>query len=219
LCLSPWSPSLEEYFAGEVAGGRIRGVLLKLAGLLHDIAKPQTRMFEESGRMRFFGHSQEGADVVRSIMERLKFSARERDMVCRMVEHHLRPGQLARDNELPTRRAIYRYFRDVGDVAIDALYLNLADHLAARGPMIEYDKWHEHTSTLGYVIEERFRADSIVRPPKLVDGNDIIDKYGLAPGPEVGRLLEAVREAQASGEVSTREEALQFVKEILDSEG
>lgn len=218
LSLSPWSPELEEYLSEEVAGGRSRMMLLKLAGLLHDIAKPQTRMYEESGRMRFFGHSQEGAEVVRGIMERLKFSSREREMVCAMVEHHLRPGQLARDSELPTRRAVYRYFRDVDDVAIDTIFLNLADHLAARGPMIEQDKWREHADTLRYVIEERFREDGVVKPPKIIDGNDIIGKYGLTPGPEIGRLLEAVREAQASGEVATKEEALSLVKSLIGSQ-
>ena len=217
LSLSPWSPALKECFEEEVAGGRQRMMLLKLVGLLHDIAKPQTRMFEESGRMRFFGHSQEGAEVVRGIMERLRFSAREREMACKMVEHHLRPGQLARDNELPTRRAIYRYFRDTGDVAIDTIFLNLADHLAARGPMIEYDKWREHADTLRYVIEERFKVDSVVTPTKLIDGNDIISKCSMIPGPEIGRLLEAVREAQASGEVTTKEEALLLVQRLKGS--
>jgi poly(A) polymerase len=161
--------------------------------------------------------SQEGAEVVRDIMERLKFSTREREMACGMVEHHLRPGQLARDNELPTRHAIYRYFRDTGDVAMDTIFLNLADHLAARGPMIEYDKWREHADTLRYVIEERFKVDSVTKPTKLIDGNDIIDKCGVAPGPEIGSLLEAVREAQAAGEVSTKEEALLFVQRSLGS--
>jgi poly(A) polymerase len=59
----PWSPVLEEHFEEEIAGGHRRKTLLKLAGLLHDIAKPQTRTIEESGRMRFFGHAQEGAAV------------------------------------------------------------------------------------------------------------------------------------------------------------
>ena len=83
--------------------------------------------------------------------------------------------------------------------------------------MIEYDKWREHADTLRYVIEERFKVDSVVKPPKLIDGNDIIDKCGVAPGPEIGRLLEAVREAQVSGEVATKEEALKLVQRILDS--
>jgi hypothetical protein len=174
-------------------------------------------MFEESGRMRFFGHSQEGAAVVCGIMERLRFSARERESVCKMVEHHMRPGQLSSDNELPTRRAIYRYFRDTGDVAVDTIFLNLADHLAARGPMIEYNKWREHADILRYVIEERFSEAGIVEPPKLISGHDLIAGLKMSPGPEIGRLLEAVREAQASGEVTTKEEALLLVQRLKGS--
>ena len=217
LFLSPWSESLKEYFAEEVSVGRRRSSLLKLVALLHDVAKPQTKMFEESGRMRFFGHSQEGAAVVCGIMERLRFSARERESVCKMVEHHMRPGQLSSDNELPTRRAIYRYFRDTGDVAVDTIFLNLADHLAARGPMIEYNKWREHADILRYVIEERFSEAGIVEPPKLISGHDLIAGLKMSPGPEIGRLLEAVREAQASGEVTTKEEALLLVQRLKGS--
>jgi poly(A) polymerase len=217
LSLSPWSDALKNYFAEEVSVGRRRSVLLKLVALLHDISKPQTRMFEESGRMRFFGHAQEGEKVVRGIMERLRFSAKERESVCKMVEQHLRPGQLARDSELPTRRAIYRYFRDTGDVAVDTIFFNLADHLAARGPMIEYNKWREHADVVRYVIEERFREAGIVAPPKLISGHDLIAELKMSPGPELGRLLEAVREAQASGEVTTKEEALLLVQRLKGS--
>jgi poly(A) polymerase len=217
LSLSPWSPLLEGYFKEEVSGGRRRSMLLKLVALLHDIAKPQTKMFEKNGRMRFFGHSQEGAAVVRDIMERLRFSARERDPVCKMVEHHMRPGQLSSENELPTRRAIYRYFKDTGDVAIDTIFLNLADHLAARGPMIEYNKWREHADILRYVINERFREAGIVAPLKLISGHDLIAELKMSPGPELGRLLEAVREAQSSGEVTTKEEALLLVQRLKGS--
>ena len=162
--------------------------------------------------MRFFGHSQEGAGTAGEILGRLRFSGREREMVVKMVEHHLRPGQLARDNELLTRRAIYRYFRDTGEVGIDTIFLNLADHLAARGPMMELESWRDHTEVMAYVIEERYREESIVSPPKLISGHDLIDTFDMAPGPEIGELLESVREAQAAGEIDTREQALDFVR-------
>ena len=212
LAVAPWSPSLKEHFESEVAGGHSRKILLKLVALLHDIAKPHTKMFEETGRMRFFGHSQEGAKLVWGIMDRLRFSAREREMVSMMVEHHLRPGQLARESELPTPRAIYRYFRDTDEVGIDTIFLNLADHLAARGPMMEFESWREHAEAMTFVLEERFSEESVVSPPKLISGHDLIDNFGMTPGPRVGELLEAVREAQAAGEIVTREEALDFVR-------
>jgi poly(A) polymerase len=212
LAVAPWSPVFEAYFDSKVAGGHSHKMMLKLTALLHDIAKPQTKTFEETGRMRFFGHSQEGAKMAAGIMERLRFSAREKEMVSGMIEHHLRPGQLSRDRELPTPRAIYRYFRDTGEVGIDTIFLNLADHLAARGPMMQFDSWREHAEVMEFVLEERFKEQSIVSPPKLISGHDLMDAFGMSPGPEVGELLEAVREAQAAGEVGTKEEALDFVR-------
>ena len=119
---------------------------------------------------------------------------------------------MAGEDELPTQRAIYRYFRDTSDVGIDTIFLNLADHLATRGPDLELEPWRRHVRSASYVLEQRFREDSTVSPPKLISGHDLIDVLGMRPGPELGQLLEAVREAQAEGEVTTREEALLFVQ-------
>jgi poly(A) polymerase len=132
-----------------------------------------------------------------------------------MIEHHLRPGQLARDRELPTPRAIYRYFRDTGEAGVDTIFLNLADHLAARGPMMELESWREHAEVMTFVLEERFREESVISPPQLISGHDLIDTFDMTPGPRIGELLEAVREAQAAGEVATREEALDFVRHSM----
>ncbi len=55
-------------------------------------------------------------------------------------------------------------------------------------------------------------------PTSLVDGNDLIREFSLQPGPKLGKLLEAIREAQAAGEVSTREEALALARKRLEGE-
>lgn len=211
----PWYPQMEDYFAETISSGHSRLTLLKLAGLLHDIAKPQTKTVEAGGRMRFLGHSQEGAAVAGRIMDRLRFSNRERDMVAAMIEHHLRPGQMARDEEMPTRRAIYRYFRDTGDVGIDTIFLNLADHLAARGPTLEFDEWLRHARAMEYVIDNRLSQDNVASLPRLITGHDLIEKFGISPGPRIGMLLEAVREAQAAGEIANRDEALTYAGGLL----
>ena len=119
------------------------------------------------------------------------------------------------DNGMPTPRAIYRYFRDTGEAGIDTIFLSLADHLATRGPNLDLANWQEHARLVDYVIDQHFKQENIVRPPKLVDGHDIINIYGMRPGPEVGEVLEAVREAQASGEVTTRQEALAYIQSSL----
>ncbi len=212
---TPWSEVLAAHFELGVSHGSTRRTLLKLAALTHDIAKPATKTFEASGRMRFFEHGKQGADIVAQILERLRFSAREIKLVETMVKHHLRPGQVTQ-GELPTRRAVYRYFRDTGDAAIDTLFLSLADHLAARGPKLNMAGWQEHVKIVKYILDISFEPQ-IMAPPKLVDGNDLMRVFGLKPGPMVGELLEAVREAHAAGEVSSREEALTFVRKRLSN--
>jgi poly(A) polymerase len=214
LAIVPWSSSLAQHFDEEIGGGQTRRTILKLAALLHDIAKPQCKIVEESGRIRFLGHAQEGAAIAGQILERLRFSNREIKMVQKLIEYHLRPGQLANQGQ-PTRRAIYRYFRDTDDIGIDTLYLNLADHLAARGPQLDYATWQEHVETIKYVLQKRLEEAGMMAPPKLVDGHDLMNRFGLSPGPRIGELLESVQEAQAAGEVETKEEALALVEKQL----
>ncbi|MFB0559532.1 MAG: CCA tRNA nucleotidyltransferase [Dehalococcoidales bacterium] len=214
----PWSAALARHFDQKVSSGSTRRLILKLAALLHDIAKPQTRTVDESGRTRFLGHAKEGAAIAVSILERLRFSAKEVKLVEMMVRHHLRPGQMSPDG-LPSRRAIYRYFRDTGEAGIDTLFLSLADHLATRGPQLKLAHWQKHAQVVDYILAQHFQEEGLVAPPKLISGHDLIDIFGLSPGPEIGEFLEAVREAQASGEVTTKEEALSYIRERLTPEG
>jgi len=214
LAIAPWSELLARHFSREVSRGSTRRLLLKLAALLHDIAKPQTKAIGEDGRMHFLGHGKLGAAMAVDILERLRFSSKEVKLVEVMVREHLRPGQMSQGG-LPSHRAIYRYFRDTGEVGIDILFLSLADHLATRGAQLDLARWQEHAQIVEYVLTQHFEQEKLVIPPKLVDGHDLINIFGLNPGPKIGKLLEAVREAQASGEIATREEALSYIREYL----
>jgi len=216
LAAVPWSAELKQHFDQEVSHGSTRKSLLKLAALLHDLAKPQTKTIEESGRIRFLGHAKEGATIAIAILERLRFSTKEIKLVEVMVRYHLRPTQMSHEG-LPSRRAIYRYFRDAGEAGIDILFLSLADHLASRGQYLDLAQWQEHAQLVDYVLAQRFEEESLTVPAKLIDGHDLMDKFGLSPGPKIGEILEAVREAQAAGEVTTREEAFAYIEQLLAS--
>ena len=207
-----------DYFEEEIGDGAARRTVLKLAALLHDVSKPSTKHFEPSGRMRFFGHDTEGAEVTEQILKRLRFCGRTCDMVRTMVRYHLRPSQLSQKGELPTQRAIYRYYRDLGDVAVDTLYLNMADYLAARGPDLELDDWAEHCRMLGHVLAGVDRGpNGVDQTTWLIDGHDVMSEFSLGPGPIIGEVLEAVREAQSAGEIVTRQEALDLAGVRLGS--
>jgi poly(A) polymerase len=212
-----WSPTLSRHFDQTVGHGSTRRSMLKLAALLHDIAKPQTRTIDDDGRARFLGHPVQGADIAAAVMERLRFSNREIQLVELLVKYHLRPMQMSNE-DLPSRRAIYRFFRDTGETGIDLLYLCLADHLATRGPLLDFHQWQEHNRMTDYVLAKHFEEESACKPAKLIDGNDIMNIFGLKPGPEIGRLLEVVREARAAGEFTLRKEALDYLKKLLSDQ-
>jgi len=214
LAAVPWSTALAQHFNQVISSGSTRGLLLKLAALLHDVAKPQTKSIDAVGRVRFLGHDREGAAIASGILERLRFSTKEIKLVEIMVRYHLRPTQMSHEG-LPSSRAVYRYFRDTGEAGVDVLFLSLADHLTTRGPHLKLTHWQEHSQIVKYVLAQRFQEKTVTVPPKLVSGNDLISIFGMRPGPRIGELLEAVREAQASGELATREEALSYIRERL----
>jgi len=215
LAAAPWSTQLSEYFDRPLSGLGSRRALLKLAALLHDVAKPQTKALQPDGRTRFLGHAPAGAVVAAEIMTRLRFSGREIKYVTTLIEHHLRPTQMSQQG-MPSRRAIYRYFRDTGEAGVDILFLSLADHLATRGPTLDGAGWREHARLVDYVLEKRFTETEVVAPPRLLDGHDLMNNFGLEPGPQIGRLLGALYEAQAAGEVGSREEALAYIGRCLE---
>ena len=206
--LAPWNSEIEAYFAAEAGDGFDRRTVLKLAGLLHDIAKPQTRAPDKTGRIRFLGHSELGAEMVTERLNRLRFSARTVSMVARMVLYHLRPSQLRHGQETPTPRAVHRYYRELEDVAVDTIYLAMADYLAAKGPEIVADHWASHAKMLTDLLHAGREQAPARGPNRLLNGHDLMQNLGLSPGPVVGRLLRQIDEARAAGEIATREEAL-----------
>ncbi|MFA5628725.1 MAG: HD domain-containing protein [Dehalococcoidales bacterium] len=210
----PQSAETESYFNAKVGGSSTRLILLKLTALLHDIAKPKMKFIDENGRIRFFGHPKEGAPMVFEIMERLRFSNKETKIVEKITKHHLRPTQMTQMG-IVTDHAIYRYFRDVGDVAIDTLYFTLADHLAARGPTLDIENWKQHTAAVKYILQKHQEQESKISLPPIINGNEIMREFGLTPGPQIGELLETVREAQASGEIADRIGALDYIRGFL----
>ena len=204
----PWKSNFSDHFKEEITAGHPRYVIFKLAALLHDIAKPATKTIESNGRIRFIGHTTNGSKVVKQIMDRLRFSRREIELARIMVEQHLRPIQISQNWEKPSKRAIYRFFRDLDDAAIDTIVLSFADHLAAVGPNLKNDEWQHHVRLAEATIDGGFEEAPVINSPRLITGHDLIKNLKMKPGPKLGRILEEVREAQFEGRITTSEEAL-----------
>jgi len=213
--LAPWGPALRGHLALDLGGGVTRREALKLAGLLHDVAKPETRS-DVGGRIRFIGHDAAGARRVAGIAERLRLSRHAAQVTERLVAEHLRPMHLAQAG-LITRRARFRFFRALGDEARDLLLLALADAAALTGasPLTVWTgPGGEVVRTLMAGADEEAAAAAA---PALLRGEDVMEAFGMPAGPEIGRLLALAREAQALGLVRTRAEALAHVRREMGS--
>jgi putative nucleotidyltransferase with HDIG domain len=191
-----------------------RWLLLKWTALLHDIGKAATKTVDDDGRTRFFGHEDLGAQLAAERLRALRFSNDEIKRVTGIIGGHMRPHWLA---ESPlTRRAMYRFFRDTQDYGVDILLLSMADHLATHGPDTDLHRWVERLGLISQMFEVYFsKHEEVVAPPPLVNGNDIMQELGLPPGKQIGVIMEAIREAQASGEVLTKEDALALAKQVI----
>jgi len=219
LRLGRYRQRFAEHLDAECTPDISRRALLFFAALYHDIAKPLTRSQDADGRIRFLGHELEGAHLVRKRARALRLSNEERDVLEKIVRNHMRPVLLGQGGRMPTPRAVYRFFRAAGDAGVDVCLLSLADFLGTHGPAVPQEAWAHHVDVVRRLLEgwwERPRKE--ISPPALIDGRDLMATFGLAPGPLIGKLLEAVREAQASGDVDSREAALALTRSLLNRE-
>jgi putative nucleotidyltransferase with HDIG domain len=188
--------------------------LLKFAGLLHDLGKPSTWQIDELGRHRFIKHEEVGAEQAIGLLKRLKFSKNAIKYITKLIKYHLYPSQLIKNKDELSEKAVLRMFRKIGEETPEEILLAMADRLSARGVEITDDIVNNNIKGLFWLLEQYKNSSEKVRIPKLLNGNEIMEMLGLSQGSQVGKILKALDEAQISGDINTKEEAIGFVKGI-----
>ena len=204
---------IQEYLDCIISASRTRRQLLRLGSFLHDVGKPAT-MRREKGRTTFHGHEREGLNLSAAIAKRLKLSNEEMYSLHKMVLWHLRPGYLA-DSEHPTARAKFRFFRDAGREALAVLLLSLADQRATKGPLTTMKARKQHEKVVACLIREHLAKNKEEKKERLINGNDIMKKFKLAPSKLIGKLLSSLEELQAIGKINSKEEAFKAASKLL----
>ncbi len=207
------SQDMRDYLSEEISSGRHRHELIKLGGLMHDVAKPKTLRIEE-GKIKFHGHERIGADMLVEIAQRLRLSSEETSVLKKMVLFHLRPGYLA-DNAVLTPRAKFRLFRDAANEVVSVLLISLADQRATKGPLTTQESRRRHERVVRRLKNDYLKKKKEKKPVRLINGNDLIKRFKLEPSVLIGKILSEVEEAQAIGKVKTKTEALSIAQQII----
>ncbi len=189
---------------------------MKMAALLHDIGKPVTYSCDQEGAIHFYNHPLAGVPLVEQVMRRLYASTHDRRLAQLVAAHHMRPGQLGHDGPV-TPRAIRRYFVDLGPTGLYVALFSLADHLATLGPQPTAESWQRHLGVVRLLLTRYIRERDSILPPRLISPEELMRRLKLEPGPIVGQLLDLISEAQAEGNVHSKEEALWFAEEHLNT--
>ncbi|MFQ5772802.1 MAG: CCA tRNA nucleotidyltransferase, partial [bacterium] len=156
---------------------------IRLAALLHDIAKPYTRE-GEGDEAHFYYHNTQGAKMARRILYRLKYSKKVVAKVAHLTRHHMFVYSIGE----VTERGVRRLIRRVGaEHMADLIELRIADRLGSGCPKAKPYKLRH----LEYMIEKVSR-DPISTKMLKIDGNDIMKILKLEPGPKIGLLLDVL---------------------------
>jgi putative nucleotidyltransferase with HDIG domain len=197
-------------------GGATRIAHLKLAAFLHDIGKFSTWSIDEDGRHRFIKHNDVGAKMAEKILRKSKFSKKQIEYISKMIKFHIYPSNVIAAPNL-TEKVYMRFVRKMDADAVDIILLAQADRLSARGVEITQKIVDDNINGLANLMTFYLDVKESLKPlPKLLTGNDIMNIFKLPPSPKLGEVINELKEAQISGDVNTKEEAIAYVSGMLN---
>ena len=195
-------------------GGFSRLTHLKLAGFMHDIGKFSTWTIEE-GKHRFIKHDDVGAKLSVKFLKDLHFSNKQIDYISSMIKYHIYPSHVMTSPQI-TEKIMMRYVRKMDVSSIDAIILAQADRLSARGPEITDEIVERNINSLNMLLKFYIEVKDSLKPlPKLLSGNEVMEILNLKPSRKLGEIMDALHEAQISGDITTKEHAVEYIKTLM----
>lgn len=212
LRIGNYTPSLKTLFATPLSIDRTRRSLLQFAALYHETGKSAQNLIVHHADSAHTAHY--AADRAR----KLKLSAAEVKHIEKILRQQNALLPIVKNGQTPSRREIYRFFRNCQGAGIEVIILFLADMLAAYGVTLPQEKWETTINICQAMLDAYWNEiGDIINPKILLNGDDLQKIFGLAPGPQIGVIIEAVREAQAAGEIQDRQQVLSFVERLIKS--
>ncbi len=189
-----------------------RIALVRLACLFHDAGKSATMAYDpDTDRYRFYGHEQVSEALTWGIAYRFRWGNDLTRAVAHLVRWHLYPGDQVK--ETTTTKAKRRFFRRIGPLLPEMMLLAIADRYSAQGEGVTQDDLINFKKGI-LALWDLYESDAEVHGvmPRLLTGQDIMERFHISPGPIIGRVQAAAQEAYLEGKISTRDEALKWLE-------
>lgn len=212
------TPEVKSHLEKTDFGGITRLAHLKFAGFLHDIGKPSTWTIEpDTGKHRFIKHDDVGSKMGVNVLKKLKFSKKQIDYITKMIKYHIYPSHVVVAPDI-TDKIYMRLIRKMENDVIDVIILAMADRYSARGVEISEEIVQTNINNLQKLLDFYLYVKDSLKPlPKLLSGEDIMEILNIQPSKELGNIITELKEAQISGDINTKKEALIFVKSLKKS--
>jgi len=194
--------------------GENRLPLMKMAALLHDAGKPATKTENvESGEIRFHDHDRKGGEIAAAIAGRLKMSIRDRDFFQTLVAEHMHILYLSRPDV--KEKTILKWFRKLGDNIIPLIIIEMADSMNTLGPASSISEREAHLIWSKNMVREYYdKIRTKLRSKNIISGYDLLS-LGMKPGPELGKVLAEIREAQDTGLILDTGDGIAMAEKLI----
>ena len=183
-----------------------RVAYLRFAGLFHDVGKPHTFTIDEEGVGHFYGHGKVGTEMVREILNRLKYDNETKNRIVTLVDWHDRRIEVE-------ERSIKRALGKLGEeLFFDLLLIKRADALSQAPEFLgRLERYGDMADMAGRILDEE---ECFSRAGLKINGRDLMD-LGIPSGPEIGRILDQLVDMVIEGEVGNEKEALLDIAEKM----
>ncbi len=216
LRLGRYRAPLDQHLERRLDPHRPARALLFLAALYHDSGKASSMTIDPEGKHHFIGHEKISADLMHQRASIYNMSRQEIEHLKRIVRHHMRALYLGEQERTPDRRSVYRFYKACQSSGVEVGLLSLADLLARQVSSLPQKRWNQQVEAVRTLWEAWWeKRNEVITPRLLLRGEEVMQTFELAPGPMVGQLLEYLREAQASGIVETRVQAVAYLTNRL----
>ncbi len=187
-----------------------------IAALYHDSGKAFIDPDEVNGNTLFPGHAEKSAEIAHTRMKVLTFSNDEIHFVRSVIRFHMSDELKTIGAAENSERDIYRFFQKTGKTGIVIVFLHLADIIATYEGTLKPERWSVALKSVKKILDGWFNHfDEVVAPPRLLNGDDLIEIFKIKPGQELGQILEQISEEQAAGTIKDRNAAFAFAEKLI----